>query len=177
MRLDSKLRTVPIKNYIILGIIFLGVILLLWYFSSWYKVYNDYKKETPVIRGTLSEISNLELDHYIMENPTVTIYMCTSSNMRCRDFEKDFKIMLESNEVLKENIIYLNLSDINQDEFVKDFNAKYPYKNSLTKNYPAIVLFEDSKIVGLIQEEKEISLNADEVRSYLKLHKVGEQGA
>ena len=175
MKQMGKGHKVPIKNYIILVMLFIGVLLLLWYFSKWYHAYDEYQKQTPVIRGTLSEITNLELDHYILENPTSAIYMCTSSDMKCRNFEKNLKTMLNKNEKLKNNIIYLNLSDINQDEFVENFNNTYSYKVKLNKNYPAIVLFEDSKIVGLLQEEKDKNLDLNEVRSYLKLHKVGEE--
>lgn len=175
MKQAEKGHRIPIKNYFILIVLFGGVILLLCYFSRWYQVYNDYQKETPVIRGTLLEITNLELDHYILENPTTAIYMCTSSDMRCRNFEKTFKAMLHANENLKANLLYLNLSDVNQDEFVTSFNEKYAYKVKLTKEYPAIVLFEEGKIIGLLQEKSNQSLNVDEVRSYLKLHMVGEE--
>ncbi len=175
MKQTGKLREVPIQNYLILAMLFVGVILLLWYFSSWYRVYDDYQKETPVIRGTLSEITNLELEHYIMEHPTTAIYMCTSSASKCRGFENRLKTMLESNTKLKSNMIYLNLSDINQDEFVQKFNSSYPYKVKLTPNYPAIVLFEDSKIIGLLQEKEDKTLDVNDVRSYLKLHQVNEE--
>lgn len=175
MRRAEKLRKVPVKNYVIVGLLFIGVLLLLLYFSKWYEVYRDYQKETPVIRGTLSEITNLELDHYVMENPTTAIYMCTSSDMKCRNFEKNFKIMLNKNSSFKNNIIYLNLSDIDQEAFVQAFNDTYSYKTKLNKNYPAIVLFEDGKIIGLLQEKKEEVLDVEEVRSYLKLHKIGER--
>jgi len=175
MKQAEKSRSVPIKNYLILVVLFGGVILLLCYFSRWYHVYDDYQRETPVIRGTLFEITNLELDHYILENPTTAIYMCTSSEMECRNFEKTFKTMLNQNESLKENLLYLNLSDINQEEFVMNFNTQYPYKVKLTKDYPAIVLFEEGKIIGLLQEKKGKTLNVNDVRSYLKLHMVGEE--
>ena len=175
MKKAEKLRKVPIENYFLLAVLFVGVLLLLLYFSRWYEVYHDYEKETPVIRGTLSEITNLELDHYILENPTVAIYMCTSSDMKCRNFEKSFKSMLDKNITLKKSVIYLNLSAIDQDAFVQNFNHTYSSKIKLNKNYPAIVLFEDGKIIGLLQEEKDKTLDVNEVRSYLKLHKVGEQ--
>ena len=65
-----------IKNYIILAFIFLAVILLVWYIDRWYQVYSDYQKETPVIREVLShEITALDLDYYMMENPNSIIYM------------------------------------------------------------------------------------------------------
>lgn len=175
MKQVEKSRKIPIKNYVLVGILFIGIILLLCYFSRWYQVYSDYEKQTPVIRGTLSEITNLELDHYILENPTTAIYMCTSSDMKCRNFEKALKSMLDKNETLKENLLYLNLSDINQEEFVHSFNEKYSYKVKLTKDYPAVVLFEEGKIIGLLQEKSNENLDVNDVRSFLKLHMVGDE--
>ena len=64
---------------------------LVIYLCKWYKVYDDYQKEIPVIRDTLSEITDVDLEHYILDNPSTIIYMCTASNETCRDFEKDFK--------------------------------------------------------------------------------------
>ena len=51
----------------------------------------------------------------------------------------------------------------------------FPYKVKLTPNYPAIVLFEDSKIIGLLQEKGDKTLDVNDVRSYLKLHQVNEE--
>ena len=79
-----------IKNFIILGAIFLLGIGLTLYICNCYQVYDEYQKQTPVIRGTLSEITSEELDHYLMENPTTTIYMCTSSSDTCRNYEKEY---------------------------------------------------------------------------------------
>lgn len=59
-----------VKNYFILALIFLAVVLLVWYICKWYTVCNDYKKEIPVIRGTLNyEITESDFEHYILENP------------------------------------------------------------------------------------------------------------
>ena len=110
-----------LKNYFILILIFALGIGITLYLSKLYHVYDEYQKETPVIRGVISEITNEELDHYLMENPTIVIYMCTSSDMLCRNFEKDFKKLIEK-ENLQEEIIYLNLSDINEDEFIDSLN-------------------------------------------------------
>ena len=77
-----------VKNYFILALIFLAVVLLVWYICKWYTVCNDYKKEIPVIRGTLNyEITESDFEHYILENPSSVVYMCTASEEKCRDFE------------------------------------------------------------------------------------------
>ena len=121
----NKEKKKGLKNYFILILIFVLGIGVTLYLSKLYHVYDEYQKETPVIRGVLAEITSEELEHYLLENPTIVIYMCTSSDMLCRNFEKDFKKLIEK-ENLQEEIVYLNLSDIDQKEFIKDFNEKYP---------------------------------------------------
>ena len=142
------------KNYILLLLLFALGIGITLYLCKLYRVYDEYQKETPVIRGVISEINNEELEHFIMENPTILVYMCTSSDMICRNYEKDFKKLIEKKN-LQEEFVYLNLSDIDQEEFVQSFNEKYHYKSKLAVNYPAIVMFEDGVVRNILQGSKE----------------------
>jgi len=84
-------RNIKLKNYVILVLLFLAGIGITLYLCELYRVYDEYQKQTPVIRDTLSEITSEDLEHYILENPTTVIYMCTSSDMICRNYEKDLK--------------------------------------------------------------------------------------
>ena len=161
------------KNYVILAVIFLSVILLVWYICKWYTVYTEYEKETPVIRGTLSyEITAVDFEHYITDNPSSVIYMCTSSEEKCRSFEKDFKKFIKSKN-LEDEIIYLNLSDADIDEFVESFNNKYSYKVKLTSDYPLLVEFTDGRVTGLIQGEKNNPLTIKRVKEFVEINKIG----
>ncbi len=170
MKFPEKKGT--LKNYLILAVVFLVTMALTLYFCKCYYVYHDSIKEIPVIRGTLSEISREELDHYILENPNCNIYMCTASNLKCRSFEESF-IKLIKKKNLQEDIVYLNLSDVNQDEFIKTFNEKYPYKIKLTTNYPAIVMFEENRVSNLLQEnDKELTII--KTKQFIELNKIGE---
>ena len=100
--------------------------MLVYYLYSWYKAYNEYQKEIPVIRNTLLEINSSEADHYIQENSDAVIYMCTASNDACRKFEKKFKKLIVK-QSLEEAITYVNLSDSNTKEFTSNFNNSYKY--------------------------------------------------
>ena len=162
-----------IKNYIILVIIFALGIGIILYLCNWYQVYDDYQKQTPVIRGTLSEITSEELEHYVMENPTTIIYMCTSSNMNCRNYEKDLKKLVEQNN-LQDAIVYLNLSDVDSKSFIEMFNTKYPYKVKLTENYPALVMIEDGKVRNLLQGKEEEKLTISKTKQFIEINKIGE---
>ncbi len=167
---DKKL----IKNYIILVVIFILVVLLMMYISRWYRVYSEYEKQTPIIRGTLTyEITSNDFEPYIAENPTSVIYMCTSSSDSCRNFEVEFKKYIQKYN-LQNTIIYLNLSDTNTTEFVNNFNEKYNYKLKLTENYPALVEFTDGKVTSLIEGSEDNTLTISKVDDFMKINYIAQ---
>ena len=162
-----------LKNYLILAVIFIIGIGVTLYLCNLYQVYDEYQKETPVIRDTLFEITSDELEHYILENPTIVIYMCTSSEMVCRNYEKGFKKLIKSKE-LQEVIVYLNLSNLDQEKFIEDFNNKYNFKVKLTTYYPALVVFEEGKITSMLQGTAEEELTVVKTKQFIEIHKIGE---
>lgn len=167
------LKQKKVKNYLILTLIFALGIGLTLYICRCYKVYDDYQKQTPIIRGTLSEITSEEMSHYILENPTITIYMCTSSDDVCRQYEKGLKKLVKKKD-LSEYIIYLNLSETSQEDFVKEFNETYPYKVKLTTSYPAFVTFEDGKVKYILQGNENEPLTISKTKQYIELNHIGE---
>jgi len=171
--IGSKSKDVKLKNYIILiGLFLLGGCLTL-YLCKWYKVYEEYQKETPVIRDSLLEITADDLTHYIMENPSTIIYMCTANDDICRDYEKDFKKLVQK-EGINEYVVYLNLTGINRDDFVNTINLNYNSKKKLTTVYPAFVVYEDGFITGILQGTNEEKLTVTKTKQFLELNKIGE---
>lgn len=170
---DVEIKKTPIKNYIILGIIFIISIGITIYLCNWYYVYDEYQRQTPVIRGTLSEITTEELNHYVLENPTTVIYMCTSSDHVCRNYEKDFKKLIEREE-LQNEIVYVNLSNVDVDMFVENFNNTYNYKIKLTSNYPALIIFDEGKVTNILQGSKDEKLTITKTQQFIDINKIGD---
>ena len=166
-------KKIPIKNYIILAIIFICGIGITLYLCDWYRVYDDYQRQTPVIRGTLSEITTEELEHYVLENPTAVFYMCTSEDIVCRSYEKDFKKYIEKEDLFND-IVYINLSNIDIQSFVDNFNNRYNYKIKLTSNYPALVIFDEGKVSGIIQGDEEEKLTVSKTKQFIEMNNIGE---
>ena len=162
------------KNYIILIVIFILCWGLTLYLCEWYKVYNDYEKQTPVIRGTLSEITYEDLDHYVVDVPSVIVYICTSYDDNCRNFEKNFKKYVNKND-LNDSIVYLNITNIDKQQFINDFNNKYSYKGKLIGNYPAFVSFKDGKINSVLQATDNKKISLSKVDSFLDLNNYEEE--
>lgn len=159
------------KNYIILVVVFLLVIGLTVYLCRWYRVYNDYKKQTPVIRGVLQEIVPDDLEHYVLENPSTVIYMCTSISDDCRNFEKGFsKYVVKKG--LSNEIIYLNLTNYDNDKFISDFNDKYKFRTKLNGMYPSFVVFKDGNVTSVLQKNSKSDVSLGKVKSFLELNEI-----
>ena len=161
------------KRYLILVFICLLSVGLVIYLCKWYKVYDDFQREIPVIRDTLFEITDIDLEHYIMDNPSSIIYMCTASNETCRSFEKDLKKLVIKKDYT-DVIVYLNLSGFEQEKFVEEFNNKYKFKNKLTTSYPAIVIFEDGEVSALLQGSEDRKITVGNVKDFLELNSIGD---
>jgi len=158
-----------LKNYVILIAIFCCCVALTLYLCKWFEVYQEYEKEIPVIRGNLVEINPDDLEHYVLDNSDTIIYMCTANDDECRNFEKDFKKYIIKNDITDE-IIYLNLTNIDGDQFVKNFNQKYKYKMKLNGKYPAFVVFQDGEITSILQESKNKKITISKVQNFLELN-------
>ena len=165
---QEKKKKRTLKNYVILGVIIILFVGLVLYLCKWYKVYDEYQKEIPVIRGSLQEIVSDDLEYYILDNPNSLIYICTANDENCRNFEKKFKKLVEKKE-LNDKMIYLNVTGLDQNDFVTKFNDKYSKKKNLKTNYPAIVLFDEGKVVNILQADKDNNLNMSKVEDFIEL--------
>lgn len=163
----KELRNIPTKNYIIAIIMFLGLFALLYYLTSWHKVVVNYEEDKPVIRGTLPEITNDELEHFVQENPNAIIYLCTASAKKCRSFEDKFKTYVKDNS-LEEVITYLNLSGTDTLTFTDKFNVKYKYKKRLKNNYPAFIAFSEGRVVDVLQGKEKEEIKIKEVKEFIE---------
>lgn len=166
-------RKVGIKNYLILTLIFIIATIITLYLCNVYNVYEESKRQIPVIRGTLSEITSEELEHYISENPTIMMYICTASNETCRNYEQSLKKYIVREE-LQEAMVYLNLTEEENQNFSEQFNEKYSVSLKLKDNYPALIIFEDGKVTHLLQGKEKEKLTITKTKQFMELHKIGE---
>lgn len=158
-----------VKNYFILFLIFGVCIALTFYFRKQYEVYKQYQLEIPVIGDSLPNINRDDLEHYVFDNHIVAVYMCTASADACRNFEKSFKRYVEKSDITDE-IVYLNLSDDVDLNFVNNFNEKFPFKTKLKGNYPAFVIFRDGQVDALLQSSAKKNLTISKVETFLELN-------
>lgn len=167
-----KKKKKPLKNYVILGAILAATILGVIYLCLWYREYQEYEEGIPVLRGIIPEITEVELSHYVRENERAIVYLCVPSNKECRYFENDLKKMIIKEE-LKDKITYLNLSNDNHANVtMMQLTVDYQIKENLT-NYPAFLLFENGKVIEVLQGTDTAVLSLGAVENFLNSYDVG----
>ncbi len=164
-------RKITSKNYAILALIFIVATIITLYLANVYTVYQESKLEIPVIGDTLSEITSEEIDHYISENPSTMLYICTASDQKCRAYEKDLKKLIVREE-LQEYIVYLNLKPEEKESFTESFNEKYSKRLKLTTNYPALVALDEGRVIHLLQSKENEKLTITKTQQFIDIHNI-----
>jgi len=144
--IKEETKKIPAKNYLMVAIIFAISIVLAFFFRNWYISYQDYEKTIPILSGFISEVHYNEIYNYIDDNQSVIIYIGVADDEECRKLEVELKKLIEKKH-LKEKIVYFNITDVeNKDLLFKELNDKYASSIRISA-YPAIILFEDGKII------------------------------
>lgn len=163
----KKEREVPVKNYIVLGVIILVTILLLFYFYLWYLTYEESKLNNQIMDRYLQVINYNELEDYIQENKNAIVYVSILEDQKIRDFEIKFKETIIENS-LKKEILYLDLTETyNNNTEIKKANKKYQIQSKNISNIPCILIFKEGTLTE-IYDIKENNYNTENIIKLLK---------
>lgn len=165
----ENLRVIPKKNYATLLIIFVVTIAMVVFAFVLYKQNRSYLNNIPVIRGTLAEIKETDLNNCFIENDSFLLYIGVANDDNSRELEKDLIDTLTRRNLL--NTVYLNLTDVtNKGEFYNIFNSNYA-NNIKLNSYPAFLIINDRKVVDLVQREKG-TLKIDDIEKLLDEYEI-----
>ena len=70
------------------------------------------------------------------------------------------------------NVIYVDLSKVDKDNFYKSFNKKYGNDKYNLNNYPAVILFSEGKIREIVSKEKKNKLTIDQIEQLFDEYEV-----
>lgn len=159
-------REIPLKNYIILGLVVLLTLGLVYYFYLWYITYEESKLNETIIDRYLEVINYNELNDYIVENRNAMIYTSVLEDNNIRKFEIKFKNIVVKN-ALKDKILYMDMTDIFKDKIkYTELRNSYQINNYNITNVPCILVFKDAKLVD-IYSIKDNDYNTDNVLNYI----------
>lgn len=149
------MRKIPLKNYIILGIIIVVSVFAVLYFN---KLYKNTKNSETVLYGFIKEVKPYELDNYITENPNFIMYLSSriSSN---KSFEKKFKKFLMKYD-LQKYVIFIDIDEFGN-QYFETFISKYSGDSLTLKKFNNIIIIDNQKIQDVLfmnEEQFDIDL-------------------
>lgn len=136
-------RNIPIKNYIILFVVFIATVFVTIFLSVTYK--SSVRVEE---NDNFRIIKTIELDNYVVDTPNTLIYV--SNEMYGKDL-KLYDFIYEKE--IQHDVVY---ADVNKDdEEFKKFVEQRFYDKNINFNYndfiPGLLVVENGKIVDVLK--------------------------
>lgn len=164
--MKEELRKIPLKNYIILGVVIFISVLLLYYFYMWVEAYNETKLNKPIMDKYMEVINYNELDNYLIENPNTIIYVSVLENLEIRNFEKKFKKIFRNNEINNE-VLYLDITEsIKNKNIKKELKDEYFINSTSILDVPVIVVIDNGKLKS-IYSISENNYDVDRIKLFI----------
>ncbi len=138
----KNVKDIPIRNYILLGIVIIISMAIVIYFYMWYRMYEVKKMNSPIMDEYLQVLHYNELDNYLLENKEAVVYVSILGDTEIRDFEKKFKRLI-SKYSLNNDILYLDITDE-----LKNSKLYDEIKNNYGIVVPYIIVFKNGNVVS-----------------------------
>ena len=158
-------KRIPLKNYILLGIILIITIILVVYIYMWHNAYKNNEQNTRIMDEYLQVINYNELDNYLTENKNAIIYCSTTNDKNIRIFEKKFKNIISKNS-LNNDILYLDLTNE-----IKNKNTSNELREKNITSIPLIIIYKDGNLYS-IYDIKDNNYNINKLVDYLKKEEI-----
>ena len=175
-------RYIPVKNYIIAGLIVVGSILLVLYGFSWYRAYQKhlYSKSYLVKNSIITkEIkSKTEFDNVLKEsgNEYFVLISYTGSKDTYK-LEKDLKKVITDYNI-EDYFYYYNVTDLKKDKnYIDEINNSLKEFDVKIKNVPTIIYVNNNAITksGIINRDDKNMMTAGDFQKLLDLNQIEKQ--
>lgn len=165
----EEVRVIPKGNYVKLTIICAITMAIVIFCFVLYNSHQSYLNSIPVIRDSVAEITDKDVDVYFTEHDNFLMYIGVANDENCRILEEDLVNMIKIRNI--SNIIYLNLTDAeNRASFYDTFNLKYSSVEKVN-SYPAFLIISDKKVLDFVQKEDRM-LNIGDIEQLLDEYEI-----
>lgn len=137
------MRKIPKKNYILLVLMLLGVVVITFACRNFY---NNNLKSTSEMYKYARHMSREDLKEYLFESPSLVIYIADKYDLNNEILENKLKKKIVSNN-LYNNFVYVDYREFNK-KFINYFNSTY-HTNLCVDKLPTIIIYEDGSVSNI----------------------------
>ena len=146
-------KEIPIKNYIILGVIVLAAILLTLFAVKWIKDYNSQKMSVSPLEGKIQSVKLGEIDTVISEINEAVIYIGYTGDKRLYITEERLLNYLNKHD-FSNKFIYINVSDkLKNDEYIDIIKEKLNITNDLNIEAPSLIYMKNNEVIRVVSNQ------------------------
>lgn len=165
-------KQIPTKNYIIVLVASILVIILTLYLRSFYLSYQATKLDVSYFSSKkISEIKKDDIEFSLSEYRDAVLYVSYTGSKPVYDTDKKIYKELEKNNLL-DIVVYFNVTDLMENnEYLKILNKRFPEISKDITNPPLIIIIKDGKAIEVINSELE-KIDYKELRKVIRKNEI-----
>ena len=151
----KKEKEVPKKNYYIVLMVSVLVIVLCLYIRSFYINYKANEIDNSIFYDkSISQINEVDIDFALGEMPEAILYVGVSGNS-IKNMEKKLYKLIE-NKNIADKIIYWNVNNYNEKEYIKILQEKFPIISHEMGKAPLLIYIKDGEGIEAINSNNKL---------------------
>ncbi len=173
-------RYIPLKNYVIAGLVIVFIIAITCYSFAWYKVFKENKVSTSYLvqeKIVTNEIKNLEeISDIFSEVPeSYFVYISYTGSEEVYNMEKDLKNIIKEYN-LTDSIYYLNVTNIKENEnYIEEINKAFNLEEKKVTQVPTIIYYNNGKVVDIVKRNDDNIMNVGDFQKLLDVNNVAKE--
>jgi hypothetical protein len=170
--MSKELRSIPLRNYIILFIVIIFTIFLTFYIKNMIKSYNNAELSISPLHGNISEINTNEMDLTLSESNQVILYVSYINDVSVYKMEKKLLSKIKSKN-LSDYIIYYNITDmLSNEKYIDILKSKLPDIKENIKKAPLLIYIKNGKGIEVINSTNNI-IDSNDLMNLVNKYEIG----
>ncbi len=147
-------KKIPTRNYFIVLVVSILVIILSLYLRTFYLTYKNNKLNTSVfLDQKVKQINSKDADFALTETGDVLLYVSYTGNDEIYSNEKKMYSVLEKKDLL-DDFIYWNVADYGDNtDYLVTLKEKYPNIKDQITNAPLLIYIKDGEAQEAMSSE------------------------
>lgn len=168
----SEERQIPFKNYIIVLIVSVLVIIAALYARSFYMRYQASKLNISYfVSKKVNEITKDDMEFSLSEYRDAVLYVGYTGSRSVYDMEKNIYKELEKNNLI-DIVVYFNATGLMENgEYLEILKKRFPELKEEINTIPLIIIVKDGKGIEVINSEFE-KIDYKELRKVIKKNEI-----
>ena len=142
-------KKIPKKNYYIVLVVSILVIIITLYIRSFYLNYKANQINNSIFYDkTINQINVDDIDFIIDETPEAILYIGYTGSRKVANLERKLYREFEKKDLI-DKVIYLNVTELmNDNEYIKLLKNKFP--NEDIGKAPMLIYIKDGEVVDVL---------------------------